>query len=143
MAWTTKDLAEVYRNRGEDPLSAVMDAGASKRTKYNSRKKEIDGHLFDSTKEARRYECLKAMQQVRQISDLQLQPVFLLQEGFRTIGRHWCRPIHYRADFSYLDREGNQVVEDVKSAPTKTQAYRIKVKLFQQKYPDITFVEVE
>ncbi len=143
MSWSTKDLSEVYRHRGQDPLLAVREGDAPKRSKMGNRKKELDGHLFDSGKEAQRYLELKVQLQAGLISRLTLQPIFLLQEGFRTTDKRYKRPIHYKADFEYLVQEGGRlvhVVEDVKGF--KTKDYRMKAKMFQMKYPDIKFVEI-
>ena len=107
--------------------------------KYNSRKTTIDGIAFDSQKEGRRYRELMLLERAGEISDLILQPEFILQEGFRKNGKTY-RPIKYIADFMY--KEGGQiVVEDVKSPATKTQVYQLKKKLFEKRY-DLTIREV-
>ena len=92
---------------------------ATKQNKYNAVKTTVGGIKFDSKKEAARYIKLKAMQDVEIISDLELQPAFLLQEKFR---RDWKthRAIKYIADFRYV-KGGRVVVEDVKAErPTFT-----------------------
>lgn len=104
-----------------------------KRSKYNARKTVVDGITFDSKKEARRYESLKLQEKVGVISHLKLQPKFRLLDGFKYNGET-IRPVNYFADFSYIDAEGNEVVEDVKSKATKTPVYSIKKKLFLNKY---------
>ena len=103
------------------------------RSKYNARKTVVDGITFDSKKEARRYADLKILEKAGEISHLQLQPKFRLLDGFKHNGET-IRPINYFADFSYIDTEGNEVVEDVKSKATKTPVYSIKKKLFLNKY---------
>lgn len=103
------------------------------KSKYNARKTIVDGITFDSKKEARRYEELKLQEKVGDISHLQLQPKFRLLDGFKYNGET-IRPINYFADFNYIDAEGNEVVEDVKSKATKTPVYSIKKKLFLNKY---------
>ena len=113
------------------------------RSKYNDRKTVVDGITFDSKKEARRYEELKLQEKVEVISHLKLQPKFRLLDGFKHNGET-IRPINYFADFSYIDAEGNEVVEDVKSKATKTPVYSIKKKLFLNKYGErYLFQEVE
>ena len=47
-------------------------------TKYNNKKTEIDGILFDSKKEASRYLMLKQMQIDGSIKDLSLQPKYIV-----------------------------------------------------------------
>ena len=90
-----------------------------KKRKYNNQKVEIDGHKFDSKKEAARYLELRALQIAGEISELKLQVPFQLSV---------CK---YIADFSYIkDRE--LVVEDVKSNVTrKLPTYRIKCKMME------------
>lgn len=110
-----------------------------KRSKYNARKTMVDGIKFDSKKEARRYEELKLQENVGVISHLQLQPKFRLLDGFKHRGET-IRPINYFADFSYIDAEGNEVVEDVKGK--KTDVYNIKKKLFLNKFGErYVFIE--
>lgn len=104
--------------------------------KYKNRKTELDGHLFDSKKEAERYAELKLLARAGVIQGLQLQPVFTLQNGFTDNKGHRHRPITYRADFCYQE-DGALVVEDVKGF--ETDVFKIKKKLFMYKYPEIDF----
>lgn len=112
------------------------------KSKYHARKTEVDGVLFDSVKESERYRTLKLLERAGEIKNLKLQPRFLLQEPFMCDGKRE-RKIEYVADFQY-ERNGRIVIEDVKSSPTRTQAYKIKRKLFLYKYGDkVLFKEVE
>jgi hypothetical protein len=98
-----------------------------RRNKYGAQAIEIDGHRFDSKAEGRRYLQLKAMQKAGGIKDLELQVEYLLIPAQKTAGRSE-RPVKYVADFRY--KQGDHViVEDTKSAPTKTKEYTIKRKL--------------
>lgn len=120
---------------------AKRKLGMLNKSKYHAVKTEVDGHKFDSKFEAEHYAALKLMERAGIISDLKLQPRFLLQEGFVYQG-HKERKIEYVADFQYT-RNGEVVVEDTKSKATRTQAYKIKRKLFLYKYGnEITFREV-
>ena len=110
-----------------------------KRHKYNAKKILIDGIEFDSKKEAKRYLELKMLERAGKIKNLKLQPVFLLQEGFYYRGKA-IRQITYRADFEYVDENGNVVVEDVKGV--ETPVYKLKKKLFLRKYYQIVFREL-
>lgn len=104
------------------------------RHKYHAVRTEINGIRFDSKKEARRYMELKALAKIGLISDLDLQPVFVLQEGFeRQDGK--VRAIKYVADFMYLDKEGNRIVEDTKGIETET--FKLKKKMFWLRFPEI------
>ncbi len=105
------------------------------RNKYHNRKVSVDGHTFDSKAEARRYGELKYLQRAKVIRDLELQPIFVLQEKFKKNGKTH-RAITYRADFRYYDvAKKKVVVEDVKGKMTKD--FRIKWKLFEKRYRDL------
>lgn len=104
--------------------------------KYRARKTTIDGITFDSKGEARRYGELKLMERAGAISNLELQPVYVLQEAFRCPRNGAQRAIKYIADFRYTEG-GKTIVEDFKGK--ETEAYRIKRKLFLKRYPEILF----
>lgn len=106
--------------------------------KYNAKKTVIDGITFDSKREAKRYAELKLRLQAGEITDLYLQPVYLLQESFDKDDHHF-RAIHYKADFEYKEN-GKTIVEDSKGF--KTDVYKIKRKLFEKVFPDKTIREV-
>lgn len=108
-----------------------------KKNKYNAKKRTIDGHTFDSSKECMRYLRLKADLQDKKIANLRLQPKFTLQEGFTHEGKS-IRALTYVADFSY-HKDGQFIVEDTKGY--RTEVYKIKRKLFLFKYPEIKFIE--
>lgn len=99
-------------------------------SKYHNRRTLLDGHLFDSAKEARRYQELKLNEQAGQISNLRLQVSYPLD-----VNR--VRICQYRADFVYLEN-GKEVVEDAKGM--KTQVYVMKRKLMKALY-GITILE--
>ncbi len=112
--------------------------GISK-SKYGAETTEIDGHKFDSRFEAEHYAELKLMERAGIITDLELQPRFLLQEGFIYHG-HKVRKVEYVADFQYY-QDGKLIVEDTKGFRTDT--YKLKRKLFLYKYGDkLDFREV-
>ena len=109
--------------------------------KYFAKKTVVDNIEFASKKEARRYSELKLLHLANEISDLTVQPKFLLQEKFKKNGIHY-RAIKYIGDFMYKNKDGKYIVEDVKSKITKTDVYMIKKKLFEKRYSDLTIVEV-
>ena len=109
-------------------------------SKYRNQKIIIDGHEFPSKKEGNRYLELKLLQRAGEISNLELQPKFILQESFKKKGKTY-REISYIADFKYIEN-GQVVVEDVKSEVTKTKVYELKKKMFEYKYPDLTIKEI-
>lgn len=98
---------------------------AYRTSKYNAKKTEVDGYLFDSRAEARRYQELKILEQAGEITALELQPKFSVYVN----RQHIC---NYKADFRYLTRTGECVTEDVKGV--KTAVYRLKKKLVEASY---------
>lgn len=104
------------------------------RNKYGNRRVKRGELTFDSEVEARRYARLKAYQEAGHISDLQVHPRFELLPGFTDRYGKRQRAIVYEADFSYVEN-GVQVVEDVKGM--QTDAFKLKMKLFLSRYPDI------
>lgn len=108
--------------------------------KYHNHKVEMDGYTFDSTKERNRYAELKLMQKAGMIYGLEIQKKFTLiptqrepdtvgKRGGKHRGKVIERECAYFADFAYYTKEGDLVVEDVKSEATKTEQYKIKRKL--------------
>ena len=119
------------------------------RSKYGSKKTVVDGKVFDSQKEARRYSTLLMLEKAGEISELECQKVFeLIPARYEMIetGEVYKRginqgkpktkrvcvehPVTYIADYVYKDSSGDLVVEDVKSPATrKKESYIIKRKL--------------
>ena len=110
--------------------------------KYRNRKVTIDGIVFDSHKEARRYGYLSLLEKAGEITNLARQVEYeLLPVQKQTTEytdkkgkiRHKTivleRAVKYIADFVYYDKNGQMVVEDVKSDATKTKEYILKRKL--------------
>lgn len=94
-------------------------------SKYRNIKTTIGGITFDSKAEAERYASLKLMQRAGEISQLEMQPGYKLEVN----GELVCE---YRGDFTYLDKQGRRVVEDVKGQHTaKLPLFRVKAKLFR------------
>lgn len=108
--------------------------------KYGNKKIVVDGHKFDSQKEALRYKELKLMERAGVIKDLELQPKFELIPTIRT-EQETLRKTVYKADFKYFDvKADHEVVEDVKGF--KTDVYKLKKKMLLHKYQGIDFREV-
>lgn len=106
-------------------LTAASARTGKPASKYRNEPTVVDGMRFASKAEARRYGFLKLRQAAGDIDGLECQPRFPL----RVDGALICT---YVADFRYRDlRTGAVVVEDVKSAPTRTPVYRIKAKLLK------------
>jgi hypothetical protein len=88
-------------------------------SKYGAIRTEVDGILFHSRGEARRYGQLKVLQQAGEISGLELQIKYPLIVNGVKIADYVC-------DFCYRE-SGKLIVEDFKG--TRTPAYRLKRKL--------------
>jgi hypothetical protein len=121
------------------PPKPAPHSTAKRANKFSARKTLVDGIEFDSDAESRRYLELVLLERAGEISNLELQPVFILQPSFKvktTVltpeGRtrtktRTIRAITYRADFRYTDSTGQVVVEDVKGV--ETEAFRLKAKM--------------
>ena len=99
--------------------------------KYNATKTTIDGITFDSQREANRYCELKLLERAKEINGLQRQVSFTLIPPYTINGRK-VRKMEYIADFTYFEKDGRFVVEDVKGF--RTDVYKLKKKLFEYKY---------
>ena len=105
-------------------------------SKYYNRKVQRDGMVFDSKREANRWNELKLLEKAGNISNLQRQVKFVLiptqyssweytKSGKKKVIE---REASYIADFAYHDNVlGVDVVEDAKGM--RTEAYVIKRKL--------------
>lgn len=111
------------------------------RSKYHNIWTNIDGYRFASKKEAHRYLELKLLEKASQVTNLSIQPRFILQCAFTDNTGIKQRPIEYVADFAYYDKHTKtDVVEDVKGV--KTDVYKLKKKLFLYAYQDLDFREI-
>lgn len=128
------DLPPKYQDQAVRQLQAQMrrKAEAERVPKYRNQKTERKGISFDSKKEARRFEELMLMLQAGEISDLRLQQDFTLQEAYTTPDGERVRAIRYRADFTY-QKNGEYIVEDVKSKATRTRVYLMKKKMMLER----------
>ena len=99
---------------------------------------------YDSEKEYSRSRELLLLKRAGKISDLKRQAEMVIQEGFQSPDGKKHAPIVYKADFVY-ERDGKIIVEDVKGQDERTgrllmtEAFRLKWKLLQAKYPQYQF----
>lgn len=136
---TTKQAAELYARIGRTPPPEITAPSAE----YirNTRRKLVDGIPFRSTLEADAYQILKSWRDAGEITHLELQPKFLLQPGFRRRGPvdgEWVRAITYKADFGY---QRNGVRHVIEAKGFRTEAYRLRRKLFLGKHSTVVFEE--
>lgn len=73
------------------------------KSKYGAKKTSIDGHTFDSLKEANYYEELKIRLRAEEIRGFCIQPTFILAPNLK-----------YKADFIVFNNDGTSEIIDVK-----------------------------
>ncbi len=94
--------------------------------KYRAKRTTVDGIVFASKKEAKRYGELKLLEKSGKISNLRLQPVFPMWVKGCNVGT-------YKADFQYFcAHHCREIVEDVKGY--RTPVYRLKKKIVEALY---------
>ena len=115
--------------------------------KYGNKKVVIDGEVFDSKREAKRYRELQLLEKSGAIIGLRRQETYYLiptqreastrvytkgrKKGQPIEGKVIEKPVTYIADFAYLDAAtGNLVVEDVKGMRTKDYIIKRKLMLY-------------
>lgn len=106
-----------------------------KRSKYNARKTTVDGIVFDSAKEAKRYGELMLRGCAGDLRNLELQPRFPLHVGEgdpREIGAYVADFAYEESDRGYGAVAWTMVVEDVKGF--KTPLYRWKKRHVEKQY---------
>lgn len=110
----------------------------ARRSKYGNVKVTLDGYVFDSKAEARRYKELKTLVAANEIYDLIVNKVY----NFSYLGGDGCRRhgFDYIADFYYRDCNGQIMVEDVKGV--RTAEYKLKKKLIEG-FHGITITEID
>lgn len=109
--------------------------------KYGARKTTLDGITFDSQAEASYYRKLLLLKGAGEITEIELQPVFILQESKTRADGTKLLPIKYKADFRVTYKDGRQEIIDVKGH--KTKEYIMKKKMFLFRYPDLSIKEVK
>ncbi len=112
-----------------DDYKNYIDKKKPKKAKYRSTKTSVDGHTFDSVKEANFYNDLKLRLKAEDIKGFCLQPTFILAPGLK-----------YKADFIVFNNDGTYDVIDVKGFRTKE--YIVKKKILEDKY-NLKLIEIE
>ncbi|MHA6807922.1 DUF1064 domain-containing protein [Staphylococcus capitis] len=99
-------------------------------SKYNAKKVEYKGIVFDSKVECEYYQYLEKKMNGVRYNRIEIQPRYELIPKFGD-----QRKTEYIADFAlYLDNDLIKVI-DVKGMATTTA--KLKAKLFRYKYPDV------
>ena len=113
--------AELRRILG-DRYESVVD----KPSKYGNKKVELDGYVFDSKLEAKRYAELCMLVRAEHLLDVLVHTPTIRFRG---------TSITYTLDFMVLGKDGKVWCEDVKGMLTK--AWRIKWKMARAQHPEL------
>lgn len=99
--------------------------------KYHNKKVTTPDGVFDSKKEFHRWEELKILQRVGEISSLKRQVPYAVVEKTDKY-----RKAEYVADFEYKDKSGETVIEDVKGmrGGAAYQMFKLKKKIIYAIY---------
>lgn len=120
--FTIKDLEQKKSAGLIRDFSVKGEQSKPKRSKYGNKKVEIDGQVFDSIKESKRYIQLRYLLRAGEIKYLERQVEFELHVNGEKVAS-------YFADFVF-EKDGKMIVEDVKSPTTRRiREYRLKKKL--------------
>src|SRR5512147_2151704 len=107
--WTRQDVNRVMLNQQ-----------AAKPSKYRAQKITVDGYVFDSKKEAARYQELRLLEKAGKVELLAVHEVYPLRVNGTVVAE-------YELDFRWFDKATHgEVHEDVKSPATRTPVYRLK-----------------
>ncbi len=126
---TSRELESLYDRMGKPTPEIFRTPSANK---YSARKKMVDGILFDSSGEARAYQILKLQEQAGIISNLELQPEYVIIP--KSIIQK--REVIYRADFRFV-RDGRTIVCDYKGF--ETRVFKIKRSMLLHWHPEMNF----
>lgn len=105
------------------------------KSKYNARKINVDGILFDSQAEANFYCQLKLLLRAGEIEGFCRQARFIVTEG-----KNGEKGTEYVTDFIVFLPGGKYRIVDVKGV--KTDTFKLKIKCLREKYPKLK-VELE
>ena len=116
---------------------------------YVCNEKDLTGHgavveRSDSVKEHQRGCELRLLERSGKIGGLQKQVPLVIEDSFQDRTGKTHRAVVYKADFLYTEG-GRTVVEDVKGVdkatgkPLMTEAFRLKWKMLQARYPEYEF----
>lgn len=116
----------IFKYPNGQPYLSEGSPSLPKKNKYHARKTEVDGILFDSAHEAKRYGELRFNLLAGNIQNLRLQVPYVLIPKSEYGGK-----IEYIADFVY-EENGRVIVEDAKGV--RTPVYKLKKRLMAELY---------
>ena len=114
---------------------SLPGVGEISKSKFHSIKAVINNIQFDSLNESRYYiEVLNGIKN-KKIKSYELQKPYELIPAYTKNG-HKIRKMEYLADFVLKMTDGSTKVVDVKGV--ETDVFKLKKKLFEYKYPDLS-----
>lgn len=129
-----------------------MGIGIKKQSKYHNQPITVDGIRFDGKNEMRRFNFLKLMEKAGEISNLRYhvkfelipqitrEEIVHLKTKDKVVTKVVQSARYYEADFVYLNKQGEEIVEDFKGQ--ETDLFKFKAALFFYKYgKQITIVK--
>lgn len=108
-----------------------------KKQKFNAKKIEYDGIIFDSKLECEYYKELMSNVKNGEIKSFSIQPKYILQDKFTKYGKSY-REISYSPDFKVIMNDDSIILYDIKGF--STQASEMRKKLFDFQYRDIQLI---
>lgn len=108
-----------------------------KKQKFNAKKIEYDGIIFDSKTECEYYKELMSKVKSGEIKSFSIQPRYILQDKFTKYGKNY-REITYSPDFMIVNNDDSITLVDVKGY--STPASELRKKLFDFQYPTIQLI---
>lgn len=127
------------------------------KNKFGSKKKKdkptLDGFVFDSSGELKRYCELKLLVRAKQIKGLEVHPKFVLKKATKNDFGQKISKWTYTADFGYYCNVNQcKVVEDIKSLRVDKKGkkhgtatlrdFKLTRNHFMRQNPDIKFIEI-
>lgn len=103
--------------------------------KYNNKRTEYNGYIYDSKKEAEYAMYLDSEKERGAVLEWKRQPGFVLIPRFRKNGKIW-RPTRYIADFWVKYHDGKEEIIDAKGYVTR--GFQLKYKLFEWRFPELS-----
>lgn len=108
-----------------------------KKQKFNAKKIEYDGIIFDSKTECDYFIHLKEKVKSGEIKSFTTQPNYVLQPKFTKYNKHY-REISYSPDFMIVNNDDSITLVDVKGF--STQASEMRRKMFDYQFPNIELI---
>ncbi len=106
----------------------LLNQPKKKRGRYKvvpPERRTMDGVVFDSEAEMKRFADLQMLERAGEISDLRRQISYDIEIN----GQHFCT---YTSDHEYLDKTGTPIIEEFKTEFSKReQAYSLRRRAFE------------